>query len=569
MRGPRRAGRIWPAIACVAVAAIVGLVGAPLLDGPTAATRAGAAVTGIHKIKHVIIIMQENRSFDDYFGTYPGATGIPMKHGEPTVCNRNPKNGQCVKAYPVHTDVEDDLPHNALASVRGVNNGKMNGFVSAANRGSFGILGKGAMAYHTAGDIPNYWAYARSNVLQDHMFAPARSWSLPEHLFMVSAWSAKCPSHTSMACFGDINGPAPAPPEFGDPLHVKINANTPIYAWTDLTYLMFKHKVSWGYYVVAGAEPDCSTGAQISCAPRPLKYTTPGFWNPLPYFDTVRKDKQLRNIKSVDRFYAEAAKGTLPAVSWVTPSQDVSEHPPAAISAGQSYVTSLINAVMRGPDWKSTAIFVSWDDWGGFYDNVKPPKIDNNGYGIRVPGLVVSPYARKGYVDHQTLSSDSYLKFIEDDFMSSRRIDPKTDGRPDRRPDVRENAKQLGDLVNDFDFSQKPRAPKLLPLHPKTTLIAQVPFAPLVKSATPDVGKVTLVWDVPSSDGGRAIDHYLVTPYRNGVAEPAHTYPVNAPYVYTDVIAGLVSGAQYSFTVQAVNALGPGAAGQSPTVTVR
>ena len=140
-------------------------------------------------------------------------------------------------------------------------------------------------------------------------------------------------------------------------------------------------------------------------------------------------------------------------MSWITPSQDVSEHPAAAISSGQSYVTSLINAAMRGPDWDSTAIFVGWDDWGGFYDHVRPPKIDVNGYGLRVPSLVISPYARKGVVDHQTLTFDAYLKFVEDDFLASKRLDPKTDGRPDRRPTVRETVKMLGDLTKDFDFN--------------------------------------------------------------------------------------------------------------------
>ncbi len=127
---------------------------------------------------------------------------------------------------------------------------------------------------------------------------------------------------------------------------------------------------------------------------------------------------------------------------------------------------------MKSPDWKSTAIFLAWDDWGGFYDHVKPPKVDANGYGFRVPALVISPYAKKGYVDHQTLSFDAYLKFIEDDFLGGQRLDPKTDGRPDPRIDVREKAPQLGNLVSDFDFTQQPRAPLVLATHPKTDLIA-------------------------------------------------------------------------------------------------
>jgi len=121
----------------------------------------------------------------------------------------------------------------------------------------------------------------------------------------------------------------------------------------------------------------------------------------------------------------------------------------------------------KSPDWKSSAIFLSWDDWGGFYDHVAPPRVDALGYGVRVPGLVISPYAKKGYIDHQILSHDAYLKFIEDDFCGGQRINPKTDGRPDSRPDVRENEPLLGNLVNDFDFSQSPRPRLILPPYPK------------------------------------------------------------------------------------------------------
>jgi phospholipase C len=168
----------------------------------------------------------------------------------------------------------------------------------------------------------------------------------------------------------------------------------------------------------------------------------------------------------VEKYFEAAKAGTLPEVSWIVPEDAVSDHPANSIHAGQAYVTSLINAAMQGPDWNSTAIFLSWDDWGGFYDHVAPPKIDRNGYGLRVPGLVISPYAKKGYIDHQTLSFDAYLKFIEDRFLGGQRIDPKTNGRPDRRPSVRENIPELGDLRNDFDFNQPPRPPLILPVDP-------------------------------------------------------------------------------------------------------
>jgi len=138
-------------------------------------------------------------------------------------------------------------------------------------------------------------------------------------------------------------------------------------------------------------------------------------------------------------------------------------------------VTTLVNSIMRSPCWKSSAIFISWDDWGGFYDHVVPPSADENGYGIRVPGLVVSPYAKRGYIDHQQLSHDAYLKFIEDDFLAGQRLDPRTDGRPDPRPDVRERMLGSADLANDFDFKQTPRQPLLLAPMPRPGPASQEP----------------------------------------------------------------------------------------------
>ena len=139
------------------------------------------------------------------------------------------------------------------------------------------------------------------------------------------------------------------------------------------------------------------------------------------------------------------------------------------VHQGQAYVTSVINAAMKSPDWASTAIFLQWDDWGGFYDNVIPPPVDQNGYGLRVPALVISPYAKTGYIDHQTLSDDAYLKFIEDDFLGGSRLNPKTDGRPDPRPDVREDDEGPGERGERLRLSDRaPRPAVLLPTNPPT-----------------------------------------------------------------------------------------------------
>jgi phospholipase C len=312
------------------------------------------------------------------------------------------------------------------------------------------------LGYHDAREIPNYWDYAGSFVLQDHMFEPDSSWSLPAHLFMVSAWSAKCSKKGDpMSCVSAAQAPGSPP---GEP---QSDGKKPDYAWTDLTYLLHRHHISWRYYVASGSEPDCEDNA-IACKAVPQAAKTPGIWNPLPWFDTVKKDRQLGNIAPLSQFWHSARRGALPSVSWIVPSQRFSEHPPGLVSAGETYVTKLVNAIMRGPNWSSTAIFLAWDDWGGFYDHVVPPVVDDQGYGLRVPALVISPYAREGYIDHQTLSFDAYLKFIEDDFLGGQRLDPKTDGRGDSRPNVRENAEILGDLQRDFDFSQAPRPPLLL-----------------------------------------------------------------------------------------------------------
>jgi len=427
----------------------------------------------IHKIKHIVIVMQENRSFDTYFGTYPGADGIPMKDGQPTVCIPA-VSGPCVRPFLDTKDRDRGGPHSHRSADLDVNGGRMDGFVTTAQRGPARCANvtdpncarRGAvhdiMGYHDGSQLQNYWKYAHDFVLQDRLFENIASWSLPQHLFLVSEWSAYCTSlHMPSSCVNEPQGPD-YPPDFIPHAVARHGPGRPDYAWTDLTYLLHRKHVSWGYYVMAGTEPDCANDF-ASCAPVPQKARTPGIWNPLPFFDTVRQDGELANVKDLRDFYADAKRGKLPSVVWLCPSQPYSEHPPALISTGQAYVTGVINTIMQSPDWDSTAIFLTWDDWGGFYDHVAPPKVDENGYGIRVPGLVISPYARKGYIDHQTLSHDAYVKFIEDDFLGGERIDPKTDGRPDPRPDVREVQPILGDLRADFDFTQQPRAPEILP----------------------------------------------------------------------------------------------------------
>ncbi len=447
----------------------------PTYSGATPSPASNDLITARSKIKHIVIIMQENRSFDTYFGTYPGADGIPTQNGKFTVCVNDPATGLCV--YPFHDAANKNLggPHGQTNATADINGGQMNGFISQAEKGKANCAitndpncGGGStdvMGYHDAREIPNYWTYAQDFVLQDHLFEPNASWSLPQHLYMVSEWSAKCSkAGDPMSCINALESPG-TPPDFHPNQLNQVPGHKPDYAWTDLTYLLFKNQVAWKYYVQTGTQPDCANDA-ADCPPVHQDAKTPGIWNPLPYFDTVKQDGQLQNITNVTNFYADARNGTLPAVSWITPSGANSEHPPALVSDGQAWTTSLINAVMQGPDWNSTVILLSWDDWGGFYDHVVPPSVDQNGYGLRVPAMVISPYAKQGFIDHQVLSHDAYVKLIEDIFLGGQRIDPTTDGRPDLRPSVRENAPILGDLLKDFDFSQTPRPPLVLPVNP-------------------------------------------------------------------------------------------------------
>ncbi|HXB63945.1 MAG TPA: alkaline phosphatase family protein [Solirubrobacteraceae bacterium] len=438
-----------------------------------------APLEGIHKIQHVIVIMQENRSFDSYFGTYPGANGIPAG-----VCVPDPLHGGCVAPFHDSNDKNYGGPHGHDAFTADLDGGKMDGFVGEAEKGEqcssteptcspcteqeSSVQCVDPMGYHDAREIPNYWTYAENFVLQDNMYEPNSSWSWPEHLYMVSGWSATCKEWTNpLSCSSAVEGPPnPESTEGKDPYTGPDAISLP---WTDVTYLLHKHNVSWGYYIFEGSEPDCESDEVMTCAPVHSGPMTPGIWNPLIDFTDVKEDEQEGNVQSLTHFYTaveETSECGLPAISWIIPNAKVSEHPAALVSSGQTYVTTLINSIMRSPCWGSSAIFLSWDDWGGFYDHVVPPTIDGEGYGFRVPGMVISPYAKAGYIDHQQLSHDAYLKFIEDDFLEGQRLNPKTDGRPDARPEVREEAPGLGNLESDFDFEQPPRSPLILPPEP-------------------------------------------------------------------------------------------------------
>jgi uncharacterized protein (TIGR03437 family) len=375
---------------------------------------------GLEKIQHFVFIMQENRSFDHYFGTYPGAEGIP-----PGVCVPNPipVGLPCVAPFHDPNLVNQGGNHIWTDALNCIDGGLMDGFIKGAiikktTRRPLHASGD-VMGWHDYREVSNYWNYAQLYVLQDRLFESITSYSLPAHLYMLAAQSG-----------GYIGTIGEAYPKS--------------FAFAEITELLTSGKIDWRYYVNRGPTPGAFDGGNDDDADE----TTYSYWNPLPAFPAVKNDPaQFSRLTDATQFYTDAQNGTLPQVSWVIPNSEFSEHPPANVATGMNYVTGLVNAVMNSPLWKSTAIFIAWDDWGGFYDHVDPPKVDQYGLGIRVPGLVISPYAREGYVDHKTYSFESWLRTIEERFGA----------RPMTARDNKAN-----DMIDAFDFTEEPRPPVLL-----------------------------------------------------------------------------------------------------------
>ena len=497
--------------------------------------------------------MQENRSFDNYFGTFPGANGFPQ--------------GTCVPLDPAHPDQGCTSPfhdphdrnaggsHTSAAAQAdlddGITTAKMDGFVYQQTLGMqhgqlaerdgkltlrpyrLGVQRHDVMGYHTDAELPNYWAYAKHFVLQDAMFEGVRSWSRPSHVGLVSEWVALCQKGVLSTC-------VTAPDSRG------ATEKIAPYPWVNLAQLLDTNNVSWKYYLAAGQEPDCDDD-EMTCDPQVQTSGVLSIWNPTPGFAWVRAQGEAylkAHNPDADQFLVDVESGTLPQVSWIVPSLPFSEHPAAGITAGMEYVTSLVNAVMQSPYWMNTAIFLSYDDWGGFYDHVVPPIVDYNntatpvqGYGIRVPGLLISAWAKPGFIDHGVLSSDSYARFIEDTFLNGKRLDPDRMGQPDNRPDVRDALKTVvypdgstaptGDLRKEFDFTQTPLPPLILSTHIPTGLAVHCKGAP----DDPDsctTNRVKLNWQAVT--GPQVPGPFTYQVLRDGAVVPSCTTAGTACY---------------------------------------
>jgi phospholipase C len=407
------------------------------------------------KIKHVIIIMQENRSFDNYFGkfkpendqkidTLPFAGNLLCRYEKANTPSTGAPTGTYEPAYSSNT-TELDYRHEYEQAISEMGDPTSRylqpwDFISTNdiqnNHPDQNVDPKEIVGYHigsnpaTQNDIPNYYTLAKNFVLQDHMFEPVKAWSKVSHLYMVSGWSANSARETS------IEGLNPPESEF---------------SWNNIAQLLSGSQ--WGYYQGVGWTKNYCDKRDFQAS----QASIPPIWNPLASFPNknTNSDPQNPNITHVRAFFDQIASNKLPQVCWICPDVNVSEHAQPSreldLKTGHAYVTSIINGIMSNQAlWESSVIFLSWDDWGGFYDHVRPPITkDGFGYGIRVPGLMISPYAKKNFVDQQILSHDAYLKFIEDLFLNGDRI-PNDDGRPSQR----ETEQDLGDLLYEFDFSQ-------------------------------------------------------------------------------------------------------------------
>ena len=425
-----------------------------------------ANAAGVGKIQHFIYIVQENRTFDNYFGTYPGANGIPKGVKLPYRPGGPPE----VAPFHLHdTALPHDLNHSWQAAHTAYDNGKMDGFLwaewpqalqyywgnkpvpapdpnlvhpkpltpqqealmrlrgrggrSLAERG--GQLQAGAsaggppqgpppawvlntMSYYDWHEIPNYWEYARRFTLSDEFFSSLMGPSEPNHLYTIAAQSG-----------GLVNNPTPG------------LANEPgVYSYPTMAELLQNSQISWRYY-------DQKTN--------PHEHS---LWNPLPGFVAFQQNPQLmEHLVPLGDFYNDIRNQRLPAVSWIVPTMEDSEHPPADAAQGMWHITHLINAVMRSPYWKDSVIILVWDDFGGFYDHVPPPDVDRYGFGPRVPAMIISPYSRAGSVCHTRFDFTSPLKLIEVRYG----LKPLTDRDRD-----------ANDMVGCFDFQQTPLAPDII-----------------------------------------------------------------------------------------------------------
>jgi phospholipase C len=381
------------------------------------------------KIKHIVFLVKENRTFDTLFGTFPGANGATQgTHCDGTTV-------QLARA----SDSVNDLPHSFADGIAVIDGGKMDCFADA-----------GYVQYDEQ-EIPNYWAYARQFVLADNFFSSEYGPTCVEHFFNYAAQADRFVDCARPGQFGlkqrefcdDPFETAYSFPPFTTQQRDQIfrieeqgpNGATAIKTHYRLRYPCSNVKVL----------PDLLQARGITWK----EYRGNTTWvQPLREIRHVRFSSMYRNVVPNSRFIPDIQAGRLPQVSWLTPPVPLSDHPPHSLCEGENWLVDQLNALMRSKYWDTTAVVVTWDDFGGFYDHVPPPHIDLYGLGPRVPALVISPWARSGTIDHDLMDFASVLRLIETVFDV---------------PSLTSRDGQANDMLSAFDFQRPPRAPLIQP----------------------------------------------------------------------------------------------------------
>ncbi|HVT17914.1 MAG TPA: alkaline phosphatase family protein [Thermoanaerobaculia bacterium] len=431
----------------IAAALAFGLL-APAAPGwsdvrPTGGQRGDAqqACPAPGNIQHVIYLIKENRTFDNYFGTFPGAEGATAAVDS---------QGQTVPLQQASdTTFGCDIDHSWQGARNAWDCGLMDKF------DTIGFSGRNCdrtqpqpytnhslTQFHQA-DLPNYWAYAKHFTLGDHMFTSEMGPSYPNHLFTVAAQAGG-----EASGFGAINNPhggAGTSGGWGCDVSgqlVQTVAFGPPPSTCPFTYNLGSHSSCWNFRVF----PD-----ELEANGLDWRYYAPqpgasGYiWSA---FNAVRhiRDNPAEWAKVVPytQFFADLTSGGLKPVSWIVLPGACSEHAPSSVCQGENYTVKIVNALMSSPYWCTSALFVTWDDFGGFYDHLSPPvtagqDADVNGPGFRAPLLVISPYAKAGFIDKTRYDFSSMLKFAEVTFGLS----PLT---------MRDQ--NANDMLNAFDFTK-------------------------------------------------------------------------------------------------------------------
>jgi phospholipase C len=381
-------------------------------------------------IKHVIFLIKENRTMDHMFGRFPGVNGVIEG-----------LDGDRLRPLTRPPDrLPDDIPHCYPCALESWNGGRMNNFARNDIGDRFAYT-----QMRGPEDLPNYWRWAHEFALSDNFFASAQGPSFPNHLFTIAAQSGGAhhnpfQDQARATLFTQETGLAKS---WGcDTLQEvyvevidsegQVERVPPCFDFQTEADLLDGAGIPWGYYAAWNNQR--------------------GYvWSAFDAIERVRMHPEIweRHIFPVDNFVADVTDGRLAPVTWITPRYELSEHPEWSFCHGENWTTEIVNAVMRSPFWKDTAIFITWDDYGGFYDHVPPPQVDDFGFGFRVPLLTISPYAKPGYIDSQLGEFSSVLRFIEDNWGLSQ---------------LTHRDRDAFNLSYLFDFDQHPRKPFELPL---------------------------------------------------------------------------------------------------------